>query len=144
MSVFLRWGIFGILGFAGLMYAYNASKQMAQRRQSQPVPVASADAKAIPGTGAGADTPESGNEAVTPACAEELQVAESAMKARHDNEPLDRLLRNQTIAFQSDPKRRERLETVARKWFGWAGAEPGAATLREAVLRDCWKFSPAP
>ena len=144
MSVFLRWGIFGILGFAGLMYAYNASKQMAQRRQSQPVPAISADTRAVPDTGEGVAAPVSGIEAVTPACEEELQVAESAMKARRDGEPIDRLLRTQIIAFQSDSKRRERLETVARKWFGWAGAEPGAAALRDAALRDCWKFSPAP
>jgi len=30
MSVFLRWGIFGILGVAALLYAYNASKHFAQ------------------------------------------------------------------------------------------------------------------
>ncbi len=28
MSVFLRWGIFGILGVAALLYAYNASKRL--------------------------------------------------------------------------------------------------------------------
>ena len=40
MSVFLRWGIFGILGFAGLMYAYNASKQMAAKRAARVAPAA--------------------------------------------------------------------------------------------------------
>lgn len=133
MSVFLRWGIFGILGFAGLMYAYNASKRLAERRPPPaPVSVVSAEPKAV------------SDEAVTPACEEELQVALAAMKARRESEPLDRLLRIQAIAWQSDPKRRERLETVARKWFEWAGEEPGADTLRAAALSDCWKFSPAP
>lgn len=142
MSVFLRWGIFGILGFAGLMYAYNASKRLSERRQSQPVAIVSTEPQAVSVTTE--DTPGSGNKAVTPVCAEELQVAVSAMKSRREGEPLDRLLRIQVIAWQSDPKRRARLETVARKWFEWAGAEPGAVTLRDAALRDCWQFSPAP
>ena len=29
MSVFLRWGVFGILAVAALIYAYNASKRLA-------------------------------------------------------------------------------------------------------------------
>jgi hypothetical protein len=134
MSVFLRWGIFGILGFAGLMYAYNASKRLAERRPPPPVTIVNAESKTASDPG----------EVVTPACEEELQVALAAIKARRDNEPLDRLLRSQAIAWQSDPKRRERLETVARKWFGWVGEEPSAATLRNTALSDCWKFSPAP
>lgn len=133
MSVFLRWGIFGILAFAGLMYAYNASKRLAERRPPPPpATVVSAEPRAV------------SEDAVTPACEEELQVAMAALKARRESEPLDRLLRMQTIAWQSDPKRRARLETVARKWFEWAGEEPDAATLRTAALSDCWKFSPAP
>jgi hypothetical protein len=141
MSVFLRWGIFGILAFAGLMYAYNASKRMAEQRQSRPAATVSAGPEAI--SQSNESTP-SGVEVVTQACQEELQVAELAIQARRDGEPLDRLLRNQVIAFQSEAKRRERLEAVARKWFGWVGAEPDARTLRETALRDCWKFSPAP
>ena len=58
-------------------------------------------------------------------------------------QPLDRLLRSQEIAFQSDPKRRQRLESVAGKWFEWRGDDPDAATLRSVVLKDCWRFSPA-
>jgi hypothetical protein len=146
MSVFLRWGIFGILGVAGLMYAYNASKQMAAKRTTRAAPAAVETAQRAESESAvqAAPAPGSSDEAVTPACEEELQVAVSAMTARRDGEPLDRLLRIQVIAFQSDPKRRERLETVARKWFEWVGAEPDADSLRDAALRDCWKFSPAP
>jgi len=137
VSVFLRWGIFGILAFAGLMYAYNASKRMAERRQAQPAAVAAAKPEAASASG--------GDQvAVTPACQEELDVALAAMKARREGEPVDRLLRIQIIAFQSDPKRRERLESVARKWFAWVGAEPDADAIRDTALRDCWKFSPAP
>ena len=136
MSVFLRWGIFGILAFAGLMYAYNASKRLAERQESQPAAVSATPDRVSDGG--------AGPVAVTPACQEELDVALLAMKARRDGEPIDRLLRIQNIAFQPDPKRRERLETVARKWFDWVGAEPAADTLRDTALRDCWKFSPAP
>ncbi len=134
MSVFLRWGIFGILGVAGLMYAYNASKQLAANRSTRAAPAAAVETAVQAAPAAG----------VTPACEEELQVAVAAMKARRDGEPLDRLLRIQIIAFQSDPKRRGRLETVARKWFEWVGTEPSAGSLRNTALRDCWKFSPAP
>jgi|SRR5688500_11086126 hypothetical protein len=146
MSVFLRWGIFGILGVAGLMYAYNASKQLAAQRSTRAAPAAVETAQRVqPGPeGRPAPAPQYADETVTPACEEELQVAVLAMKARRDGEPLDRLLRVESIAFQSDLKRRERLETVARKWFEWAGAEPSADTLRNTALNDCWKFSPAP
>jgi len=137
VSVFLRWGIFGILAFAGLMYAYNASKRLAERKQSQPATVVSAKPEAVSDNTAA-------QVSVTPACQEELDVALLAMKSRRDGEPIDRLLRMQVIAFQPDPKRRQRLETVARKWFDWVGAEPGADALRDTALSDCWKFSPAP
>jgi hypothetical protein len=147
MSVFLRWGIFGILGVAGLMYAYNASKQLAAKRSTGAAPAAVETPQGVqPGPeGRPAPAPQyAADEAVTPACEEELQVSMRAMKARRDGDPLDRLLRIESIAFQSDLNRRERLETVARKWFEWAGAEPSADSLRNMVLHDCWKFSPAP
>jgi hypothetical protein len=35
MGVFLRWGVFGILGVAALIYAYNANKQLAERHDSR-------------------------------------------------------------------------------------------------------------
>ena len=86
MSVFLRWGIFGILGVAGLMYAYNASKQMARKKQARPVPVVSANDGAATDTGQGVAAADSGHGAVTPACEEELLVArvgnESAPRRR--------------------------------------------------------------
>ena len=107
MSVFLRWGIFGILGFAGLMYAYNASKQMAANRAGRVAPAAvetvqpgepepqlqSAPASASPATN------------VPPHCEAELAVAQRALAARAEGQPLDRLLRIQEIAFQ-EPARR--------------------------------------
>jgi hypothetical protein len=145
MGVFLRWGAFGIVAVGALIYAYNASKSMSERRQVRAPVIASADEGAPESVATQDEQP--GAEPLpraTPQCEEELQVAELALAARRDSEPLDRLLRIQSIAFQRDPKRRERLENVARKWFARMGADPDAAELRHAVLRDCWRFSPAP
>ena len=135
MGVFLRWGAFGIIVVAALIYAYNASKDLSERRQqSKPVVSSQPDQ----------DQPEETAPEATPECEEEFQVAELALTARRDNQPFDRLSRHQLIAFQSDPKRRQRLEDVARKWYEKSGAEPAADSLRRAVLRECWLFSPAP
>ncbi len=145
MGVFLRWGVFGIIVVAALIYAYNATKGMSERRKlNAPVVVNPTE-----GVSATAATQDEQSEAqalppVTPQCEEELQVAERALAARRENEPLEGLLRIQPIQVQSNPKRRERLENVARKWFSRMGADPDAAELRHTVLRDCWRFSPAP
>jgi hypothetical protein len=77
------------------------------------------------------------------ACEEERLVAERALKYRRDGEPFDLLLRMQTIVFQNDEKRRERLEAVARQWYEREGRDPDAATLRGEVLRDCLRFETA-
>jgi len=145
MSVFLRWGIFGILGFAGLMYAYNASKQMAANRAARaalppaetaqpaelkpelhPVPAAAPSATNAP-----------------PHCEAELAVAQRALAAQGEGQPLDRLLRIQEIAFQ-EPARRHRLEQVATFWFQHEGPQPIPEALRLAVMTDCARTSPAP
>jgi hypothetical protein len=144
MGVFLRWGVFGILAVAALLYVYNASKHMSEVRQ------ASAPAAQSLEPGAGDDSspePEDAtepDEESSPACDEELRVATAALEARRAGQPLDRLLRSQEIAFQPDLKRRQRLEAVVTKWFDWRGEDPDAATLRDVVLKDCWRFSPAP
>jgi hypothetical protein len=57
---------------------------------------------------------------------------------------MDRLLRIDRIAFQSDAKRRERLELVARQWFEREGRDPDAVALRGEVLRDCRTALSAP
>jgi hypothetical protein len=147
VSVFLRWGIFGILGFAGVMYAYNASKQMAARRAgaaaSAPATVETAqpdepkpDLSAVP-------APESSAAIAPPHCEAELVVARRALAARADGQPLDRLLRIQEIAFQ-EPARRARLEKVATAWFQHEGPEPAPEVLRSGVIADCRRTSPAP
>jgi hypothetical protein len=136
MGVFLRWGVFGILAVAGLMYAYNASKQMAQRRTAAAPPAAAAPAPVVP---TAEPVPEPAPEAIddTPqSCKVELDIARRALEFRSIGEPLDRLLRIQEIAWQEDVKRRERLTQVATHWYSQTGAfEP--ARLRSAVLADC-------
>ena len=135
MSVFLRWGIFGILGFAGLMYAYNASKQLAAKRAAQPPQVATAGAT----TQATSEKEEAAEPApISPRCEEELLVAQRAREARGQGDPLDRLLRIQEIAFQ-EPTRRARLEKVATYWFKLP-SEPSAEDLRDSAIRNCLEF----
>ena len=127
MSVFLRWGIFGILGVAGLMYAYNASKQMAAKRAARVAPAAvetAQPAAPMPEVQA-APAPASAAAATNapPHCEAELVVAQRALAARAEGQPLDRLLRIQEIAFQ-EPVRRQRLEKVATFWFRHEGPAP--------------------
>lgn len=151
MGVFLRWGIFGILAVAALLYAFNANKRLAERHPPRVVQVVSPDRDATedesvqeePAEDAstpGAE-PELGEFDEVPrwpaVCQEELQVAERALKMRRDGEPLDRLLRIDRILFQPDELRRQRLAAVARHWFEREGRDPNAATLRDEVLREC-------
>jgi hypothetical protein len=136
MGVFLRWGIFGILAVAGLMYAYNASKQMAQRRVAAPPPVAAAPA---PEAAAVEPVPAPAPEEADPMsanCRVELDIARRALEMRSIGEPLDRLLRIQEIAWQEDVKRRERLTQVATHWYSQTGVWE-AGRLRSAVIADC-------
>jgi hypothetical protein len=147
MSVFLRWGIFGILGTAALLYAYNASKRMAERQAQNPA----AAVQAVPP--AAAEPPAAKHEpALTPApavaaapppahCESELALARRAIEARRNGTPLDRLLRIQEIAFESSPARRARLEKVATRYFNYESEfEPDA--LRIAVISDCLSVGP--
>jgi hypothetical protein len=145
VSVFLRWGIFGILGVAGLMYAYNASKQMAAKRAARLAPAAVDTAQpAAPrpeAQAAPAPAPAATN--APPHCEAELVVAQRALAARAEGQPLDRLLRIQEIAFQ-EPVRRERLEKVATFWFQHEGPAPIPEALRLGVISNCVMTSPAP
>jgi hypothetical protein len=147
VSVFLRWGIFGILGVAGLMYAYNASKQMAAKRANRVAPAVVESAPPVePVQQATAPPAPAPSPAIanTPAhCEAELTVAQRALAARAEGQPLDRLLRIQEIAFQ-EPVRRQRLEKVATFWFQYEGPEPIPEALRIGVISDCVRTSPAP
>lgn len=142
MSVFLRWGIFGILGVAAMVYAYNASKRMAEvhTAREKPAEVVSPSESGTPVAVQPEAAPVPG---LAPRCQAELEVAQRALEARRQNEPIDRLLRIQEIAFQEQP-RRARLELVATRWYGLQGAEPTPQGLSDAVARDCESVSPAP
>jgi hypothetical protein len=155
VSVFLRWGIFGILGVAALVYAYNASKRMAETHAAQSVapalsaPAAPTSAAALPPpppaaapiVGAADDSHRA-----PPAqahCEAELIVAQRAIDMRKQGAPLDRLLRIQEIAWQEPLARRQRLEKVATRWYSYEG-EFLPAALRIAVISDCVQSSPVP
>ncbi len=143
MSVFLRWGIFGILGVAGLMYAYNVSKQMAAKRAARLAPAAVETAQpAAPRPEAQAASASATTNA-PPHCEAELVVAQRALAARAEGQPLDRLLRIQEIAFQ-EPVRRQRLEKVATFWFQHEGPVPIPEALRQGVISNCVMTIPAP
>lgn len=147
MSVFLRWGIFGILGVAALLYAYNASKRMAERhvQQAPAVQVAAApvanDPPAAERETVVAPAPVEPAAPVPAHCETELAIARRAIGARKAGEPVDRLLRMQEIAFESSPLRRARFEKVALRYFNYTSEfEPDA--LRIAVISDCESSSP--
>ena len=147
MSVFLRWGIFGILGVAALVYAYNASKSMAEKRAARDTAAAAATTPAGRPDAEAKIAAEPEPEPVStaaPHCEAELVVAQRALEARREGKTLDRLLRIQEIAWQEPLARRQRLEKVATSWFQIEGAEPVPEALRIAVISDCVRFSPAP
>ena len=140
MGVFLRWGIFGILGVAALVYAYNASKKLAENHAKDPP-------AAVQTGGADEETSQPEVEdiaGVSAHCEAELVVARRALQARREGEPLDRLLRIPEIAWQEPPARRERLVQVATHWFNLEGDVPSPAEFRGSVISDCEKVSPAP
>jgi hypothetical protein len=145
VSVFLRWGVFGILGVAALVYAYNASKRMAERQVAKPVPAATVAAPQVetrnspPPAREVPEAPRTG----PPHCEAELVVAQRAIEMRKQGEPLDRVLRIQEVAWQEPAARRERLEKVATRWYGYEG-EFVPEALRIAVISDCVQHSPAP
>jgi hypothetical protein len=129
MSVFLRWGVFGILSVAALLYAYNASKDIAKRRPPPAVAATSAS-----DTGQPVQAVQAGP--LIAACEVEVVIAQRAIDARDAGDPLDRLLRAQEIAFETDEKRRERLTRVAQRWFAHSGPI-GPFSVRRVAAAEC-------
>jgi len=155
MSVFLRWGVFGILGVAALLYAYNASKRLAEAHAAKTTPAAvtAPEPEAAEADASVAAAPETVPEVHQPSapppapaasadCEAELVVAQRAIGLRKEGAPLDRVLRMQEIAWESSPERRQRLEQVASRWFGYEGDFRPEA-LRIAVINDCAQATPA-
>src|SRR4051812_27108832 len=128
MSVFLRWGILGILGVAALLYVYNATKHIAEARAAktqtpaaQAMPSVTEPEPARPAVEAEHRPPPPQMPATPAHCENELVVAKRAIEMKKAGEPLDRVLRIQEVAWQEPPARRARLETVATRWFGYDG-----------------------
>ncbi|HEX6398304.1 MAG TPA: hypothetical protein VFZ95_12840 [Steroidobacteraceae bacterium] len=150
MSVFLRWGVFGILGVAALLYAYNASKRLAEVHAGKPRVIAP-EPVGTPGDQEARELIEPAEPATAPPprptapahCETELVVAQRAIELKKSGEPLDRVLRMQEIAWEEVPARRERLEKVATRWYGYEGSF-GTAALRVAVINDCQQSAPGP
>jgi hypothetical protein len=151
VSVFLRWGILGILSVAALVYVYNATKHMAEVRAAkaaqapapQPAPSVTTTEPARPVVEP-ERSPAPPPAATAPAhCENELVVAKRAIEMKKAGEPLDRVLRIQEVAWQEPAERRARLEVVATRWFGYDG-EFNPEALRIAVISDCVQHSPAP
>lgn len=152
MSVFLRWGIFGILAVAALVYAYQSSKRLADTRgvavsaapasHPPPAPVQAEAPAAAPDVEAPSAVVEPAQPA-DPLCEQELQAAQRAIDMRKQGEPLDRVLRIPEIAWQEPAARRERLAAVASRWYGYE-SEFTAQALRIAVFNDCARATAPP
>ena len=148
--VFLRWGIFGIIAVAALIYAYNALGHLADRRKAVPAAVVSPAASEPESPSPAASSPvavdsppasPAGRDAIPARCEVELDIARRAAESRSIGEPLDRLLRIQEIAWQKDEKLRERYMQLATRWYN----EPGpvdAARLRRDVVAACVNATP--
>ncbi len=152
MGVFLRWGIFGIIAVAALVYAYNALGHLADRHRNMPAGVVAPPARTAedaPPARAAEDTPPAADassgaakgDAIPEKCALELDIARRAVESRSIGEPLDRLLRIQEIAWEKDDRLRAHRTELATRWFN----EPGpvdAARLRRDVLSACVAAKP--
>jgi len=131
---------------AAVLYAYNSSKRLAEVRSAQKAqaPVAAPRQTDAEAASEPQPLPESSPQPdLPPRCQAELAIAQRALEARRQGEPLDRLLRIQEIAFQEQTWRL-RLEAVATRWYQWTGEEPAPEALRDAVVRNCELFTPAP
>ena len=144
MGVFLRWGIFGILAVAALVYAYNTLGRLAERHRAAPAngvtapvrPAGDSSSSTTASDAPAAPTPQAERDAIPAHCAVELDIARRAAESRSIGEPLDRLLRIQEIAWEKDEKLRERYTQLATRWYN----EPGsvdAARLRRDVVAAC-------
>jgi hypothetical protein len=140
MGVFLRWGSFGIIATAALIYAYNALGHLADRRLAAPA-AAIAPPAVTPAKPAPARSPllPSTEDAIPERCRVELDIARRAVESHSIGEPLDRLLRIQEIAWQEDAKMREQFTKLATRWYN-EPAPVDAARLRRDVVTGCVQF----
>jgi hypothetical protein len=119
MSPFLRWGVFSLVVVGALIFAYNASKDLAAARARAPAAAAPSEAQPTPAT-----------------CDLEFAVAQRALEARANGDSLDRLLRVREIIVEEDAQRRERLASVARRWFTYE-RKLDPTDFRNVVMAEC-------
>jgi hypothetical protein len=141
VGVFLRWGVFGIIAVAALVYAYNALGHLADRHRASPATVVAPPVHESEPTASGHDVPASvtameEKDAIPDRCVVELDIARRAVESRSIGEPLDRLLRIQEIAWEKDDRKRERLTQLATRWYAAQGPVD-AARLRRDVVKGC-------
>lgn len=150
MGVFLRWGVFGILAVAALVYAYNALGRLAERQGGAPAARTAAGTPAPGGTGTPAPGGRDGvaarelesapaaadeRDAIPAHCQIELDIARRAAEAHSIGEPLDRVLRIQEIAWEKDEQLRARYAALATHWYNEPGPLDIARLRREVVTR---------
>ena len=128
MTPFLRWGVFAIIAVGALVFAYNASKDLAAKRPGHESAAVSAATTEPPAP-------------MSATCEVEYSVAQRALEARANGDPVDRLLRMREISFQEDTMRRERLTQIARRWYEFAGEIDGPS-LRNTVVAECGDVKP--
>jgi hypothetical protein len=128
--------VFGILSVAALLYAFNASKDLAKRRPPPAVAVAPGPESAQPTPATPAAPAAPATTPVSAGCEVEVAVAQRAIEARDAGDPFDRLLRSREIAFEADEQRRERLSRVAKRWFDHSGAI-GPFSVRREAAAEC-------
>jgi len=140
MGVFLRWGIFGIIAVAALVYAYNSLGRLSDRRKAASAAASEASPVARdPADGTVSSEPEPAapdeRDAIPAHCQVELDIARRAAEAHSIGEPLDRVLRIQEIAWEKDEKLRTRYAELATHWYNEPGPVDGARLRRDVVTR---------
>jgi hypothetical protein len=133
VTVFLRWGAFALLAIAALVYSYRVNERAPtiaarleankQATRAAPVPVAPSRAALEP-----ADRPE---------CAPFVAAASAGASAGERGEPLDRVLRQGSIAWQEDPALKSALTAAATDAYQQTsrGAAEAAAAACDQYLR---------
>lgn len=138
MTVFLRWGAFGLLAISALIYAYRVNERSDDIRarleeRADQRRMEAARSLAAPVDRAAGSLPE--KIADSAKCTEVVQVALDAAAAAQASEPLDRVLRQTRIAWQEDPVRKAELAAAAER--GYSLADMPAEDIRRVVAEDC-------
>ncbi|HPF25354.1 MAG TPA: hypothetical protein P5528_13520 [Steroidobacteraceae bacterium] len=138
MTVFLRWGVFGLLAISALIYAYRVNERsddIRTRLEERADEQRRKDARSLPAPvdPAAAVLPE--NVADSAKCAEAVQLALDAAAAARAGEPLDRVLRQARIAWQEDQVRKAELATAAE--LGYSLADTPPEDIRGVVIEGC-------